>query len=170
MMKASNCSSGVSVDVYWRYLADEGQDAHIDAMVEALFGALQSEERRWSPPAQAHTKALFRRLLNKAGRGEIVPVDEVKSLRGGRDSLFELRWNNIDVLEISDQRRKYLKTGARLIHAEPIEVSVGMVGLIAHEKSYVGSSAAIQERFITEAEQIYNQGIKDLWGIALRKR
>lgn len=56
-----DCSFGVLVALYWRHLVDEDQKAHIDAMVAALFNALQGEPRRWSPPAEAHTKALFRR-------------------------------------------------------------------------------------------------------------
>lgn len=168
-MKASNCSSGVFVDLYWRYLEAEDQKTHLDAMVAELFLALQGVRRRWSPAAEAHTKALFRRLLEKAARGDVVPVDEVKSLRGGRDSLFELRWNDIDVFEIEGERRTYLRTGVRLIHAEPIEVRLGAVGLLAHEKPYIDGAAAIQDFYIAKAEGIYNEGIADLWGITLRK-
>lgn len=167
-MRTSNCSSGVAVDLYWRYCTAESQDEHIDAMVAALFGVLCGEHRRWSPPAAAHTKARFRWLINKAARGEVVPVDEVKPIRGGLESLFELRWNNIDVLEVKGEQRTYLRTGVRLIHAEPMEISVGMVGLLAHEKPYIEEGKEIQRDFIAKAEVIYNKGVGNLWGITQR--
>lgn len=156
--------------MYWHALNEGDDDAHIEAMVEALLAALQGEHRLHSPFADAHKKSSFRRVLKKAARGEAKPVDEVKSVRGGRDTLFELCWNDIDVAEQVDGKQQFKRVGARLIHAEPMNLSMGMVGLLAHEKPYGDDSRTVQDQFLDQAERIYNAGVGNLWGITPRNR
>lgn len=170
MARRSNCSSGVPIDVYWHALREGDEDAHIEVMVEALLTALQGDHRLRNPYADIHNKARFRHTLKKAAQGEAEPVDEVKSVRGGRDTLFELRWNGVDVAEQVDGKPQFKRVGARLIHAEPMELSMSMVGLLAHEKPYTDDGLAIQDQFLDQAEQVYNAGVGNLWGITLRNR
>lgn len=163
----SNCCKGLPVDIYWRYCPAEEDEGHIVAIVQALFDAIAGADRVWNPFSGAIVRAEFTNRLRKAAQGDLVPVDHLKSLRGGRDNLFEIRWLDINVTERSGGRIRHVTTGARLIHAEPLKVSVGMVGLLAHEKG-PGTAASAQDERIDQAEVVFHGGYDDTWSISLR--
>lgn len=163
----SYCTYQARVDIYWRHLADPAERAHIEAIVASLIAALSGPTRRWSPHNIAMVKAEFRKRLEKAARGQLHPVDELKSLRSGRGSLYEIRWNHINVVDDDNGKHVHSKTNARLIHAEPNELGIAMLGLVAHEKR-PGSPKQDQDDRIDEAERIFNAGLSTVWGVTKR--
>lgn len=165
----SYCTYQARVDIYWRHLADPDERAHIEAIVSSLMTALRTPTRRWNPYLVKMIEAEFRQRIERASRGQLHPVDELKSLRSGRDSLYEIRWNHINVVDDDDGngKRVHSKTNARLIHAEPNALGIAMLGLVAHEKR-PGSSKHDQDDQIDEAERIFNAGLPTVWGVTKR--
>lgn len=164
------CTYQARVDIYWRYLPAADERAHVDAIVTSLMTALDSPTRRWNPYNSAMVKAEFRKRLERASRGQLQPVDELKSLRGGRGFLYEIRWNDINVVDVySDQKQVHSKTNARLIHAEPNELGIAMLGLVVHEKRR-GGTKRDQDDAIDEAERIFNAGLPTVWGVTKRSQ
>lgn len=164
----SYCTYQPYVDVYWRYCTGSDQDAHINAIVDALLEALSGPDRRWNPHAERLVRSEFRKRIVAASKGQLEPVDEIKSLRGGRDSLFEILWKDINVAEVRGDGLAYVKTDARLIHVEPRCFSIAMVGLVAHEKPHADGSKEIQDECIDQAERIYHGGFAETWGVVER--
>lgn len=136
-------------------------------MVGALFEVVSGQSRVWNMFSEASVRGEFANRLLKAAKGGLQPVDEIKSLRGGRDHLFEIRWPYLNVTEHVGGEVRHVITGARLIHAEPESLSVAMVGLHAHEKSK-SERGPDQDHEIDHAERIYYGGVGDLWGLKLR--
>jgi len=163
----SNCSLGVAVDFYWHTCTDP--DGHIDAAVEALVAAVSGPTRRWNPWTMGTIRSEFRGVLLRAAAGDLRPVDEVKEVGDGRVRLFEIRWLEIGVTdEVERGVMRHSNVGVRLIHAEPIELSVCAVALHAHEKLvYPGDDRrthAAQDEEIDIALNLYREGEGNLWG------
>lgn len=169
-MTTSFCTYQASVDVYWRYCAGETQSDHIEAIVDALFAALCGPNRRWSPWNRPLVRAELRDRIEQAAMGQLVPVDHVKSLRGGRTGMFEIRWTSIGVLdEDPPGTQRHYDTEARLIHAEPSdELGIALLGLVAHEKPKADGAKDLQDEKIDEAEGIFNGGFASTWGVSPR--
>ena len=168
----SNCAVGVDVDFYWAGCPSEFLEDHIEQAKDALFAALgERRQLLWNPHAEAMVKAEIKDRLRQAARGQLKPVDEVKSLRGGRDHLFEIRWQGIAITErLEDGTHRHVKTNLRLIFAEPPELSVAAVGLVAVEKPEGEEGKALQDAAINEAERRYHAGLPRRWGLNLRRQ
>ena len=154
------------VDLYW-HACVEPED-HVAAATAAVFRALGRPGRRWNPFAERMVLAEIRGRLRAAARGELRPVDQVKPI-GERDALFEIRWLDIPVTEVApDGSSRHSTTGARLLHAEPLALSVCAVGLHAHEKPHGQDDAtarARQDAEIRVALDRYHAGVGTLWGL-----
>lgn len=168
MSSKSRCSSGKDVEVYWRFCASTTSEDHIQQIVEELMCALNSDHRRWNQWSTEATRAKFEDRINTAAAGRLVPVDEVKDLRGGRSDLFEIRWQDIPVQEQHGDQATFLKTNARLIHAEPESLDGSMLGLVAHEKPQTDTAKAQQDEHIDKALNIYRNTEGSTWGIRPR--
>lgn len=165
----SYCSYQARVDVYWRFCAAQPEADHIEEIVDKLFAALSGSGRQWTPWSAATVKAQFRERILRAARGGLNPVDEVKALRGGHQRLFEIRWQDIAVRSRDrNDRPVFDTTNARLIHAEPDELGIAMLGLVAHEKPNTAEGAAEQRRHIEQAETLYQANQPNLWGVQRR--
>lgn len=165
--KRSMCSGGLPLDFFWFSCAD---GRHVEAAVNALFAAVSSPDRVWNPWARASVRAEFRDRLETAMRGELVPIDQVKTLRFGPDvDMFEIRWQDVAVTDLDDQRHQVFHTvQVRLYYAEPPGIGMCVVGLHAHEKQTDGSDEDIsraQDAEIFEATCRYGDGICNKWGI-----
>ena len=160
------------MDVYWRYCPAEDQAAHVEEIVGALFAALSSPARRWNPWTRQAVRAELRDRVEQASIGALAPVDHVKELRGGRVGLYEIRWPHINVTEAVDSGGVQHKvTGARLIHAEPYdELGIALLGLVAHEKPNQEDAKEVQDEAIDRAEQMFNEGHPQQWGVSRRTR
>lgn len=167
----SNCSCGVPVDFFWHSHRDI--DGHIEAAVSALMTALLAPaSRRPNPYWVADARRSFRRRLDRAARGELHPVDEVKGLGlEPRVPLFEIRWQ-VGVADEVDGRVRGNDVHMRLIHVEPPELGMSAVGLHAHEKEIVARDgldvADLQNEQIRVALGVYQDGYASLWGVEAR--
>jgi hypothetical protein len=112
--------------------------------------------------------------LRVAASGGLTPTEEVKPVGNDKASLFEIRWVDIDVIDLNERMEvaAHRKVGARLYHTEPLTLSVAAVGLHAHEKAIVDGDKRethrLQDLEIAEAEGRYFQGVGTLWGIPQR--
>ncbi|XBH22189.1 hypothetical protein V5R04_02880 [Jonesiaceae bacterium BS-20] len=132
--RISNCSSGIGVDFYWRETQSKSRQDHLDAAVDEIYGALQAPTRRWNRFSTISARGDIRALLIKATEGKLEPIKHVKSLRNGVGDLFEIRWQHLAVCDQTENGLVYGSALARLIHIEPIEASVGFIGILAFEK------------------------------------
>lgn len=167
MPNDSHCSCGGSVAIYWRYCTAADQAAHIEEMVDRLMDTLKVGNRVWNPWSEPAVAAKFRDRLRRAAAGRLRPVDEVKPLRGGR-RLFEIRWQDIAVTEVHDGQASHHTTNARLIHAEPAELGVALLGLVVHEKPQTVESKVEQDAHIDAAQNILVRAESSLWGVEPR--
>jgi len=164
--RTSNCSLGVLVDFYWHACPRTAD--HMEAALSALWAALQRPERRWNPWTSSMIKAELRDRLRVAAQGGLKPVDEVKRIGEG-DVLFEIRWLDLAVTDV-DGKGDLLHhaTGLRLLHAEPLALSVCAVGLHAHEKPHSQDASVVreaQDREIDVALDRYHAGVGSLWNL-----
>lgn len=167
MQRSSNCSIGVNVDFYWRETLSMDRQDHIDAAVQAVYEALDGPDRRWSPFSTASVKGDIRARIIMATRGELIPVDHVKSLRNGVGDLFEIRWQGLAVANATPTGLKYESALARLIHIEPTQVSVGAIGIRAFEKLPSEEGKQIQEEQIDLAERYALECAREQWGVPI---
>jgi hypothetical protein len=166
--RTSNCSIGVRVDFYWHDCRDPG--GHVEAAVAALWEAVDAPERRWNPFRRAMVLAEFRGRLKLAQAGELKPIDHVKEIGEG-DVLFEIRWPHVGVSQVNGAGEvEHVDIEVRLLHAEPVELSVCAVGLHAHEKAIFPGDRRrtrdAQDAEIAVAIQRYHSGVATQWGVA----
>lgn len=166
--RTSNCSSGVEVDLYWRQCNAPELESHIDRIVDEVFETLKKPGRAWNPWKEEVIKGSIESLISRAASGNLEPVDHVKSLRNGIGDLFEIRFSNLHVTEIRNKIAVDVKTHARLIHVEPIKISVGAIGLLAFEKPDGIDFKTEQDDFIDEAERLEASIRSRNWGVQLR--
>ena len=174
-VRSSNCTLDVDVDFYWHVTASSAEVDQIEQAVDALWDAIRRPgQRRWSPYASAHVRSEFRDRLVVAASGGLRPHDEVKPVGNEQAALFEIRWVDIDVIDLDERMEpvEYRTVGARLYHSEPLVLSVAAVGLHAHEKVIVDGddreTHRLQDLEIAVAEVLYFQGIGSRWGIPRR--
>lgn len=138
MVDDSRCTSGEDVDLYWvdsldvRYLDD-----HIGAIVEALMELVcRPRDRVWSNPyLKGYLREDFRDRLVEASKGNLVPVDEVKPIRrSGPMRLFEIRWTDVQVVQVVRREKRHTTIEVRLLHAEPSAVPSAAIAVHVHEK------------------------------------
>lgn len=168
-VRESNCSKGVPVEFYWRDTLSVDENDHVSAAVDAVFDALSSSAtRRWNPWARGRVRGEIRDLIDAARAGEAVPIEHVKSLRGGRDDMFELRFQDINVTDDIDGKPVHSVTNARLNHVEPLVIRMGFLGINAFEKPQNDTGKTIQDGYIDRAEQYFHATTSQRWGVNLR--
>jgi hypothetical protein len=164
----SRCSSGASVVFSWAPPRTSSDD--IESAVDALLTAITTPGRRWNMWTRNAARSEFRKRLQAAQRGELVPVDHVKRLgRGSSVDMYEIRWQDITVHAVDQSGELYYPTIlARLLHAEPPEFPDHFAGLYAHEKQ-IGATGAetedLQNAAIDEAIKVFWRFEPTTWGI-----
>lgn len=170
----SNACSGLRVAFYWVDNPSTDEDDHLDQAVDTLFEAIRhAGVRLWTPWNTPLLKAEFRNRLKKASRGELEPPDELKPVGDGRPSIYEIRWSEIEVHERpdGDGPHRFKKIEVRLLHGEPLELSLALLGLHAHEKRTDGTDEEIkraQDAEIERAKAIYLEAAPRSWGVVRR--
>jgi hypothetical protein len=112
----------------------------IAAITDVLMAVVKAPtDRRWNPYAEVMARSEFRKRLEAASRGELVPVDHVKSIEHPLAAeMFEIRWQDINVTKVDDHGGMRFDTvHVRLLHAEPGCLGVTALALRAHEKLIV---------------------------------
>ncbi|TFC87452.1 hypothetical protein [Cryobacterium sp. TMT4-31] len=112
-------------------------------------------------------KMEFQRRIQKASRGELTPVSEVKHVdETNPPPLYEIRWQTINVTTVVDGVTQFGNTLVRLYHSEPAAALDHFVGHHIHEKSLAGDINSAQDAEIGIAKRFYDSGESQLWGIA----
>ena len=169
----SNACLGLPADFYWYGGGNRTAQEHINLAVAALMAAIKEPmNRRWNPYQEAMIRASFRKRLKNAAEGKLRPPGELKSLRGGA-TLFEIRWRDIDVREVNPSGiDSYAQVEVRLIHAQPEQLDLCILGLHAHEKVIVNgdptATKAAQDAEIDKAEYLLISGYSTCWGVKRR--
>lgn len=171
-MNVSRCSSASRLKFHWFDGADLGGKDAIEVAVERCFDAVKGENRVWSPYSEIMIRAEFRKRLEAACQGRLIPVDEVKE--AGRDPsvpLYEIRWQNgIHVTERDPENSQLSHPSVlvRMYHSEPVSMPDYFIGHHSHEKRIDADNRTIS-RWQTEevriAQQKYRLGEKTDWDI-----
>lgn len=167
-MSSAIAANGVGGDFKWRYCTSPD---HVEAAVDALMNAVKAAESRlWNPYNERYTRGSFRNRIKLAERGELKPPKEVKRVRSGTPAfvLYEIRWSDIKVIERREDGMEQKRIDARLYYVEPPNVGLMLLGLHCHEKRVDGTPAEIrewQDAEIDKAENLYNEGMRDRWGV-----
>ncbi|ASR55530.1 hypothetical protein [Cellulomonas sp. PSBB021] len=162
-VRTSNCSLELPVDVYWHGCPEiRTQDEHLDVIAAELMAVVKARpERRWSPYAAIMLEREFRQRLAAASRGELKPIEHVKSLDHPLAAeMFEIRWQHVPVTEVThDGGVRHGVVQVRLLHAEPAALGVVAIGLVPHEKLVIEGDARatrdLQDAQIMQAVGIY---------------
>lgn len=165
----SRCSGGQAVGFRWYGFptCEAAEDKDLEVATEAFFTALDSPGRVWNPHSRTMAKMEFQRRVQKAGRGELEPLDEVKPVdEKNPPPLYEIRWQTIGVTTRVDGVTKHAQTIVRLYHSEPTGVPTHFVGHHIHEKLISDDTWSAQNAEIEIAKAFYHAGESTLWGIA----
>lgn len=127
-------------------------------------------ERRWNPYAWAMANSEFKKRLELACQGILIPVEEVKPIERGRaERLFEIKWTVPVQDELKDGGYRFHDVQVRASHSEPVELPFGFVGLHVHEKFVVdGDDTAtneLQNSAIDVAIARFIDGVPTRWGV-----
>ena len=165
--RRSVCSSGVEVSYFWH--ACQKWEDHVEAAVEALMDAIRAPGRLWNPWVVASARGAFKSRIKRACAGELQPVDEIKHIDGAHPAeLFEIRWQDIGVIDRVPTGERRHEIPVRLLHAEPSHLSLTVIGLHAHEKVvHPEDSRRTREAQDAEVEvacQTYWTVIQTPWG------
>lgn len=170
----SNACSGLRVAFYWVDNPSTDEDDHLDQAVDTLFEAIrQPGLRLWTPWNTPLLKAEFRNRLRKASRGELEPPEELKPVGDGRLPIYEIRWSELGVRERpgDGDPDRFKQIEVRLLHGEPLELSLALLGLHAHEKYTDGTdreNKRAQDAEIERAKAIYLEAAPRSWGVVRR--
>lgn len=166
--RSSICSLGVAVEFFWVRCAD---GLHIEAAVDALWEALMAKPGRLrNPYVEAMVRAEFRDRLDTATRGELEPIEQVKSIEGYPTlDMFEIRWPGISVRERdpASQQQRGVVVEMRLYYVE-LSRSLSVLGCHVHEKWVDGGKSEIRDRQNAEIDRavlVYSDGFADTWGV-----
>lgn len=165
----SRCSGKAPLSLRWYGFppCNLGQD--LSAAVQALFDSVSPPGRVWNPWSSAITRAEFKKRLEKASRGELEPVDEVKPVDARNPPpLYEIRWQGVAVANLkTDGSQEFSEVLVRLYHSEPISQPDYFVAHHAHEKDLSSQDVnAAQNDEISVALAWHDHGIDSNWGIA----
>lgn len=163
----SRCSSSSQLHFHWfdGTLADK--DA-LDRATEAFMDMLRQPNRLWNPYAEVLVKAEFRKRIEKAERGLLKPIDEVKGVDEGHlQPLYEIRWQEVPVTERESPESPpvHLQVMVRLYHSEPVSEPEYFIGHHVHQK-VIGPGVDVygqQDAEIAVARGLYDLGISVRW-------
>lgn len=161
--RSSVCSSRLPVNLYWHELEEADQESHRRALEDHLFEALDGRGRLWNPFSEAHLRGQIRARLNEAAAGLLEPPDRVKGLRPPNESLYEIRWQGLNVVNRVGDEVEYGKTNLRLLFAEPKGLPHSAVGLVAFEKPLSRDGKAIQDEAIATAVRRFHEMDRGDW-------
>jgi hypothetical protein len=163
----SRCSCRSEIEYVWFGEPPQGGHSAVAAATLAFAEMMKPPGRLWSPYSWAITKAKFKKRLEIAMAGELVPVTEVKDIsRGSSAHLYEIRWT-FTVLEVrADGVKANRDVEVRQYHAEPAELPFAFVGLHVHEKvtDPARDINALQDLEIDRAVYRYDSGRSSRWG------
>ncbi|GAA0422530.1 hypothetical protein GCM10009543_16910 [Leifsonia naganoensis] len=115
------------------------------------------------------TKSEFKRRLQKAQAGRLMPVEEVKAVDvRNPPPLYEIRWSGVTVTDREENgSQRHCEVEVRMYHSEPADAPSHFIGHHAHEKRIdVEDVNAEQQREINTAIGFHNAGASSRWGIA----
>ena len=170
--RTSVCSQGIPIDYYWWDCPKANNATHISATVDALVHAVKANPSyQWTNQYQEiYVRGLFKSVLDLACKGQLAPIDQVKSVDGAYPAeLFEIRWNNIPVSVMANGRQRRDVALLRLFYGETEHVSFMAVGLYAWEKPQYRPrdnerTREEQDAAIEVAEKRYWRGVTTAWG------
>ncbi|MFD1210973.1 hypothetical protein ACFQ36_02820 [Arthrobacter sp. GCM10027362] len=167
----SRCSSGSPVAFKWFDGIRRSEPDHVQLAVEACLRAVDSDTRVWNPFAKAMVKSEFKKRIERAALGQLVPVEEVKPV-GQQPSpppLYEIRWQDIAVTDrapgAAPQDAVFSKVIVRMYHSEPATLPDHFIGHHVHEKiiSPAGDTHLLQDTEINVAAGYFNLGEASNW-------
>lgn len=164
----SRCSGGRVVNFRWYGFPISAVGSDLDIATEAFFAAIEAPDRVWSPHSRAMAKMEFQRRVQKAKRGELRPVTEVKPVDvENPPPLYEIRWQTIHVTTLTDGVVNHQKTVVRLYHSEPAAHPEYFIGHHIHEKDLSADHIySAQDEEIKISKRYFDIGEPTSWGIA----
>lgn len=174
MPATSIAANGTGGEFYWRCCATSD---HVEAAVDKLMEIIV-EGRLNNIYWARQTRTQFKRRIEAAKRGELVPTDQVKPVgdRIPEVLMFEIRWVKIPVNERDPDfpgKARENRVDVRLYFAEPPGHGAVMLGLHCHEKVVTGDAEEIQaaqDSEIAHAFTLYSKGFAEAWGVEALKR
>jgi hypothetical protein len=143
----------------------------MDTAVNAFMEAISTDARRWNIYNRATAKAACKKRLERAARGELEPVDEVKGVDEQNSApLYEIRWQNVAVTEQSPDdpsKQVFSEVQVRMYHSEPNVLPQYFIGHHVHEKIVADGVDVyqLQDDEIAVARRVYDTGEGMRWGI-----
>lgn len=164
----SRCSQRSSIVFHWFDGLDHSGQDPLEVAADEFMSALKGPGRLWNPYAEAMTRSEFKKRVNKASRGELKPVEEVKGVDEERPApLYEIRWQGITVHERgeSDSPDRYMDVAVRMYHSEPTVVPDYFIGHHIHEKEVSDdvNIVAAQDAEISKARNLFYLGEAKQW-------
>jgi hypothetical protein len=164
----SRCSCRSEVEFIWFGEPPQGTYSAVQAATLAFSTIMKPAGRLWNPYSWAITKAEFKKRLEIAMAGQLVPVAEVKDIsRGAEAHLYEIRWTFTVLEHRADGVKINREIEVRQYHAEPAELPFAFVGLHVHEKNTDPDQdiRALQNVEIDHAVALYEGGRGLRWGV-----
>ncbi len=167
----SRCCEGVELQFHYFDCVPRTDLEPIDIAVDAFMEAISNDARRWNIYNRATAKAACKKRLERAAKGELKPVDEVKGVDEDNTApLYEIRWQNVAVTEQSPDdpsQQVFLEVLVRMYHSEPDILPQYFVGHHVHEKVVTDGVEVyeLQDDEIAVARRKYEVGEPVTWGI-----
>ncbi|RFA15335.1 hypothetical protein B7R21_04790 [Subtercola boreus] len=164
----SRCSLGQHVRFRWYGYppAEVGDD--IETAVDVLFESIDGGSRVWNLYNERMVRSEFRARILSAQRGELSPIDEIKSVDvRNPPPLYEIRWQGITVTSLLEAgKKRFDQVLVRQYHSEPVAAPGYFIGHHAHEKVVSGGTVSErQDAEIAVAKRFYDAGSASGWGI-----
>ena len=143
----------------------------MDIAVDAFIEAISADTRRWNMYNRATARAACKKRLERAARGELEPVDEVKGVDEENPvPLYEIRWQNVAVTDQSPDdpsQQIHSEVQVRMYHSEPDVLPHHFIGHHVHEKNVADGVDVyqLQDDEIAVARRKYDAGEATTWGI-----
>jgi hypothetical protein len=165
----SRCSSGNPVDFWWFGDLSGDDGGNLEMFLTDFEKNLHRKNLIPNEFTISTAKAEIRSLLERAMRGRLKPIKQIKVLAGKHiPTLFEIRWQNIPMPEIqSDGEIKTVYLMFRMYHSEPEEVPGFFIAHHIHEKdvSQQDEIRSKQNREIAVARRYFELGKPIRWGL-----
>ena len=152
----------------WYGYPTAGVGDDIDVATDAFMTAITPVGRVWNPWSGAMVREEFRDRIVAAERGELEPIDEVKSVdEENPPPLYEIRWQGISVTDIQNGVQRHGTILVRLYHSEPEVLPRHFIGHQIHEKNVETDDVyGAQDAEIAIAKRYYDAGERIAWGVA----
>lgn len=167
----SRCSNGAELRFHYFDWVSRPDVEAIDAAVGAFMEAITTDTRRWNIYNRSVAKAACKKRLERAVRGELTPVEEVKGVDEENSApLYEIRWQNVAVTDQSPEEPSQLvfsEVQVRMYHSEPDVYPEHFIAHHVHEKVVDDDSNIyqLQDDEIAVARRVYTTGENVKWGL-----